>query len=117
MIDRILRNSFANWDHVLNGSPCWDWLGKKNAKGYPQLTMRVPGKKTPQNVYVHRLSLQLFKGVDPGEVAMHLCDRPCCINPDHLQPGTHKENYDDAVAKGRHINAVKFEIDPVDFEF
>jgi hypothetical protein len=34
-------------------------------------------------------------------VAMHLCDQPWCVNPDHLKIGTQQENVQDCVAKGR----------------
>lgn len=35
---------------------------------------------------------------------MHICDNPACINPEHLKPGTHKENIQDCIMKGRHTS-------------
>lgn len=35
---------------------------------------------------------------------MHLCDNPRCIEPTHLQLGTHKDNSQDAKKKGRMRN-------------
>ncbi len=36
-----------------------------------------------------------------GLDVLHACDMPCCINPDHLSPGTHSENMADMSRKGR----------------
>lgn len=35
------------------------------------------------------------------EVVMHTCDRPACINPEHLVAGTFKTNAVDRMNKGR----------------
>lgn len=37
-----------------------------------------------------------------GEEVLHSCDRPACINPDHLRWGTGSENALDCVTRGRH---------------
>lgn len=70
---------------------CWAWTGAKR-NGYGEY-----GGTT-----AHRTSYTLFKGPIPkGQVVMHLCDNRECINPDHLQLGTNRENVDDKVRKGR----------------
>lgn len=77
---------------------CWVWDGAwDNYWGYGFVW--VNGK----NVRVHRHMYQL---VHPCEditdvVVRHSCDTPLCINPDHLKVGTHKENTQDAVSRGR----------------
>lgn len=45
----------------------------------------------------HGLSMQDIEGV----VIRHTCDNPPCINPDHLLSGTHADNAQDKVERGR----------------
>lgn len=83
--------------HTLTG--CWDWIGSKNNYGYGEFGFR---RKV---VKAHRFSYELVNGPIPkGAVLMHSCDRPCCVNPNHLSPGTLKDNSADCSAKGRNRN-------------
>jgi len=36
--------------------------------------------------------------------ACHKCDTPACVNPDHLFPGTHMQNVQNAMSKGRNTH-------------
>lgn len=50
----------------------------------------------------HRASFLISNGTIPdGLVIRHKCDNPPCINPDHLELGTHKDNCHDAWKRGR----------------
>lgn len=61
---------------------CWIWTGKKVA-GYGHFR----GK------YAHRLVYSAIVGqIPPGLSLDHLCRNTRCVNPDHLDPVTHKEN-------------------------
>ena len=67
----------------------------------------VPYFKKPlsRNVRLHRVVYCLhnkkkLKDIE-GLSVRHNCDNPRCINPDHLVLGTHKENMEDKVARGR----------------
>lgn len=67
-------------------SGCWLWMGATQ-KGYGALTM---GGKT---VRAHRVSYEIHHGmICEGLELDHLCRTPCCINPDHLEPVTHRIN-------------------------
>lgn len=56
----------------------------------------------------HRLAYELFVGYLPsGALARHTCDNPACHNPSHLIPGTHQDNKNDSVSKGRHAHGEK----------
>jgi len=76
---------------------CWLWRGtiaKKTGYG----TIELPGKTW----LAHRLSYHLTKGEIPSRMCvLHKCDVRNCINPAHLFLGTHQDNMDDMVKKGR----------------
>lgn len=75
------------WSKVDKSGKCWIWTGYTSPKGYG--TMKVNGVTTS----VHRVSYLLAKGAIPkGLVIDHLCCNPPCINPDHLEAVTNREN-------------------------
>jgi len=77
---------------------CWIWKASINNKGYGLLS---PGGTTHKKL-AHRISYELFIGPIPEDtLVLHQCDNPRCVNPEHLFLGTHKDNYDDMVRKGR----------------
>jgi len=52
-------------------------------------------------VKAHRVAYTLAVENPGGDCLMHTCDTPGCVRPDHLKPGTPRENALDAVTKGR----------------
>ncbi len=76
---------------------CWLWTGGKNRSGY--------GKFMMDNILTvaSRAAFILFKGeIDDEKLVCHTCDKPSCVNPDHLWLGTGSENQQDSIKKGRH---------------
>ena len=71
---------------------CWIWQHQLNKWGYGRPTTVINGKKQP--IMAHRLSLLAFKNtsVKDGFCVDHLCRKPACVNPDHLEIVTMAEN-------------------------
>jgi len=77
---------------------CWIWSGSTNRKGYGSFGYGPKCKP----IGAHRVSYLIFNGSIPDKLqVLHKCDTPSCINPKHLFLGTHQENMNDMVSKGR----------------
>jgi hypothetical protein len=51
------------------------------------------GGKRGKRILSHRFSYEHFVGPIPEDLTLdHLCGNPECVNPEHLEPVTHKEN-------------------------
>ena len=82
---------------VDHATGCWIWHGAKDGKGYGQI--RIDGKN---RIATHvALELAGHPRTDERPCALHKCDNPACVNPDHLWWGTFRENTRDMMAKGR----------------
>lgn len=102
----------TKWQLTSNG--CWEWQAYRDADGYGEFTLNVPGKK--YRLRAHRFSWIMANGQDwPTHlpISRHLCNNPCCVNPGHIVPGTAKENAQDAIAAGTHYNGTKSRRRPV----
>ena len=68
-------------------SPCRIWPGSKTEKGYGIIV--IEGRRRR----VHRVLWEIINGSVPeGLVLDHLCRRPACANPYHLEAVTSGEN-------------------------
>ena len=98
---------------------CWDWTAAKSTHGYGQIR-GVGGRSSGKTLYAHRVSYELHVGPIPegegyhGICVCHRCDRPCCVNPEHLFLGTQTDNVRDMAGKGRRRTS-KLTQDEVDF--
>lgn len=85
------------WAKVEKSDCCWNWTGKPN-NGYGMI-----GDTSGKMIYAHRFSWELHNGskVPSGLVVRHKCDNKMCVNPDHLEIGTQKDNIADMINRGR----------------
>lgn len=84
---------------------CWIWQGPTsgNGRGGGYGRMCLDG----QTVAVHRVMATLFMGYIPGKKQVdHTCRNRLCVNPDHLEIVTHKENQRRRDAEREELEAV-----------
>lgn len=93
-----------NVKFIKSENGCWNWIAATRGKtGYG--AFKYKGK----TVDSHRVSFLFYNGEIPdGLLVSHTCDNRLCVNPNHLFLGTHKDNYDDMVNKGRRPSRYQF---------
>jgi len=75
---------------------CWTLKGGVSLFGYGRFS--IDGKIEQ----AHRASFMLHMGpIPPGALVCHTCDNPRCVRPDHLFIGSHHDNMQDRMRKGR----------------
>lgn len=85
------------WSRTRLDGDCLLWTAGKTGHGYG--VFFADGK----NRSAHRISYELTHGEVPdGLILRHTCDRPACVNPNHLITGTHLDNTRDKMERGRH---------------
>ena len=74
---------------MISGSGCWEWQNSVNPKtGYGQIGYYP--------YTAHRLAYFLWNGEPVGQVIRHSCHNKRCCNPEHLQEGSHADNWYDS---------------------
>lgn len=76
------------WSFVKKTNSCWFWEGYKDKDGYGQFGISRNVKKR-----AHRFSYELLTGkISKKNQLDHLCRNRSCVNPEHLEPVSSKEN-------------------------
>lgn len=89
-IDRRIRDNVEIVDGGFE-TPCWLWTmadsGSGRGGGYPRM------KLNNRTCAVHRVSFVNVHGYVPGNKQIdHKCRNRLCVNPDHLEMVSHREN-------------------------
>lgn len=94
LLDRFNSRVYKNG---LSG--CWEWMGEIQRHGYGRLAITPSSKLDGQRSQLaHRVSYEIFKGpIENGMEIDHLCRNRSCVNPDHLEIVSRKENNKRAV--------------------
>lgn len=100
---RTLTLAQRFWAMVQKTETCWLWTGATTSGPlrYGVIMVRERGRR----LRASRLSWELDHGSIPDDkLALHKCDNPLCVRPDHLFLGDHADNARDKVAKGRQLH-------------
>lgn len=78
---------------ALTDSGCVEWIGGLNSVGYGQFWLGRTDLSETGKAYAHRWSYEYHVGPIPDGLHLdHLCRNRACINPDHLEPVSRREN-------------------------
>lgn len=84
-LEQLLRRFMSKV--AIDGAGCWIWQAGLSSDGYGVISVG------DVQVRAHRLAYELFVGPIPdGLVTDHLCRVHACVNPQHLEMVTDREN-------------------------
>lgn len=78
------------WRYALPepNSGCWLWIGSIRPDGYGQFSVSAGRARV-----AHIVAWEMYRGPVPEGLELdHLCRVRSCVNPDHLEPVTHRTN-------------------------
>ena len=87
---------------------CIDHGFKGDGLGYARIIHYIDGTRVREGRHIKALReyLNLPAGATKGKVVRHKCDNPRCINPEHLELGTYKDNTQDMLSRKRNRTIV-----------
>lgn len=82
---------------------CLIWTGSTDDEGYGKISYKNRNRRASHVAW----RIKHGRLPHPDKFMCHNCDNPVCVNVDHLYEGTHQENVDDKMRKGRHRNGAR----------
>lgn len=94
---KIVQRFWSKVDKSTGENGCWNWIAAIDSPGYG--AFKINAKK----VNSHRVAFAISTGNWPKttDLVMHSCDNRLCCNPGHLSLGSHKDNTQEQIARGR----------------
>lgn len=87
-MSRSIAPELRFWPKVRQEGECWIWTASADKNGYGHF---YPTRK--QTVAAHRWSYEYLRAEIPEGLQLdHLCRKPSCVNPWHLDPVPPKVN-------------------------
>jgi hypothetical protein len=96
--NRTLEERFWGFVNPEPNTGCFLWSGALNRAGYGSI---AAGGRNGSRRASHVAMELAGNPVPQGLFALHRCDNPACVNPEHIFFGRHLENVRDSRAKGR----------------
>lgn len=89
------------WDKVQidTRSGCWMWTAYVNKDGYGSFGVKTGCVRRAHRHCYETLVGPIPKGLEPD----HLCRRPPCVNPAHMEPVTHRVNMERSITATKHF--------------
>lgn len=92
---------WSNVDTSPGPGKCWPWRGRASQDGYGKFNVPKQGGGY-RFTQATRVMVFLTAGPFPKSLLVrHTCDNPVCVNPDHLELGTHLDNARDMTDRQR----------------
>jgi hypothetical protein len=74
--------------NTIEAGGCWEWQGGIDREGYGRVTTAAKGRFSS----AHRVMAEAHYGPLGKQTVHHRCANRGCVNPDHLQPISNREN-------------------------
>lgn len=99
-IDEIILsipNRLKPIEYIKTKNGCYECISHKADKnGY--IDMCINNNRVKLHRYIYS---KFFNNIKDNEVVRHRCDNASCINPEHLEIGSHRDNVEDRCKRGR----------------
>lgn len=101
----LLKGPARQWIDQLNTrtkfpDECIDWPFWKDYQGYGRISNKE-NRRGMKDRATHVILESSGKPRPSKAFALHSCDNPSCVNPNHLRWGTHQDNTDDMCSRRR----------------